>query len=96
MSPKPCPAALRTILRAYKQARRPVAYLATEPVVRQLQGGPGAGGRWVDGVAHRMDLLPPGGPDPGTGGYLRVRPFTAVDQAVSRRAELQAVRLRGG
>ncbi|MFB7584580.1 MULTISPECIES: hypothetical protein [Streptomyces] len=89
-------AALRTILRTYKQTRRPVAYLATEPVVRQLQGGPGPGGRWIDGVAQELDLLPPGGPDPGAGGHLRVRPFTAVDPAVARRAELQAARLRGG
>ncbi|MFD5328927.1 hypothetical protein [Streptomyces sp. NPDC127092] len=89
-------AALRAILRAYKQARRPVAYLATEPVVRQLQGGPGPDGRWADGVAQELDLLPPGGPDPGAGGHLRIRPFTAVDPAVARRAELQAARLRGG
>ncbi|WP_432088506.1 hypothetical protein [Streptomyces sp. bgisy095] len=71
LTPKPA-AALRTILRAYKQARRPVAYLATEPVVRQLQGGP------------------------GTGGLLRVRPFSAVDPAVARRAAQQAARLQGG
>ncbi|MCZ0211345.1 hypothetical protein OZK63_38955 [Streptomyces sp. UMAF16] len=38
-------AALHAILRAYRRARRPVAYLATESVVRQLQGGPGPGGQ---------------------------------------------------
>ncbi|AVI00059.1 hypothetical protein C5L38_33820 (plasmid) [Streptomyces sp. WAC00288] len=95
LTPKPA-AALRTILRAYKQARRPVAYLATEPVVRQLRGGPGPGGRWVDGMAQEVGLLPPGGPDPGTSGLLRVRPFSAVDPAVARRAAQQAARLRGG
>nr|WP_137951536.1 hypothetical protein [Streptomyces avermitilis] len=89
-------AALRTILRAYKQARRPVAYLATEPVVGQLQGGPGPGGRWVNGVAQELELLPPGGPGPGADGHLQVRPFTAVDPAVARRTAQQAARLRGG
>ncbi|MER7646140.1 MULTISPECIES: hypothetical protein [Streptomyces] len=55
--------------------------------MHQLHGGPG--GRWVDGVAQELELLPPGG-------HLRVRPFTAVDPALARRAARQAARLRGG
>jgi hypothetical protein len=75
------PTALRTILRAYRQAHRRVLYLASEPVVRRLQGGPGPDGAWVDGGAQDMGLRPPGEPRPGTAGYLSVRPFTAVDPA---------------
>ncbi|MDG9709644.1 hypothetical protein [Streptomyces sp. DH10] len=93
LTPKPR-AALRAILRAYGQARRPVAYLGTEPVVRQLQGRPGPDGRWVDGVAQEAGLLPPGGPDPGTGGLLRVRPLTIADPAVGRQVERHARRQR--
>ncbi|OKJ46831.1 hypothetical protein [Streptomyces sp. CB02115] len=89
-------AALRTILRAYRHAQRRVLYLGTGPVVRQLQGAPGSDGRWLDGVAQDVGLLPAGGPDPGSGGHFRVRPFTAVDPAVARRAALQAARRRGG
>ncbi|MFF8414703.1 hypothetical protein [Streptomyces omiyaensis] len=81
---------LREILRAYGQARRRVLYLATGPVVRQLQGRPGPAGQWTDGVAQDVGLLPPGGPDPGTGGLLRVRPFAAIDPAVDRQAARHA------
>ncbi|MGW1252268.1 hypothetical protein [Streptomyces sp. NPDC002535] len=95
LTPK-APAALRTILRAYRQAQRRVLYLATEPVVRQLQGGPGPGGVWVDGAAQDAGLRPPGEPRPGVVGHLSVRPFTAVDPAVARRAAQQAARLRAG
>ncbi|MFH9400603.1 hypothetical protein ACH4JS_12520 [Streptomyces sp. NPDC017638] len=38
------PAALRTLLRAYRRAQHRVLYVATDPVVRQLQDGPGPGG----------------------------------------------------
>ncbi|WP_318199182.1 hypothetical protein [Streptomyces sp. SCL15-4] len=62
--------------------------------MRQLQGGPDPGGRWVDGVAQELELLPPGGLDPGTGG--QVRPFTAIDPTVARRTAQQAARPRGG
>ncbi|MFG2903325.1 hypothetical protein ACGFZH_40390 [Streptomyces zaomyceticus] len=86
------PSSLRQILRAYGQARRRVLYLATEPVVRQLQGRPGPDGQWTDGVAQDVGLLPPGGPDPGTGGLLRVRPFAAIDPAVGRQAARHAQR----
>ncbi|WP_435059572.1 hypothetical protein [Streptomyces sp. bgisy060] len=95
LTPK-APAALRTILRAYRQAQRRVLYMATEPVARQLHGGPGPGGGWVDGAAQEVGLRPPGEPRPGAAGYLSVRPFTAVDPAVARRAAQQAARLRGG
>ncbi|MEU3220164.1 hypothetical protein [Streptomyces sp. NPDC006971] len=91
LTPK-SPSALRQILRAYGQARRRVAYLGTEPVVRQLQGRPGPDGRWIDGVAQDVGLLPPGGPDPGTSELLRVRPFTADDPAVDRQAARHAQR----
>jgi hypothetical protein len=83
LTPK-APAALRTILRAYRQAQRRVLYLATEPVTRQLHGGPGPGGTWMDGAAQDAGLRPPGEPRPGTAGYLSVRPFTAGDAAVGR------------
>ncbi|WP_431776485.1 hypothetical protein [Streptomyces cucumeris] len=86
------PGSLRQILRAYGQARRRVLYLATAPVVRQLQGRPGPAGQWTDGVAQDVGLLPSGGPDPGTGGLLRVRPFAAVDPAVDRQAARHAQR----
>ncbi|MFJ4745402.1 hypothetical protein [Streptomyces sp. NPDC088775] len=95
LTPK-APAALRTILRAYRQAQRRVLYMATEPVARQLHGGPGPDGAWVDGAAQEVGLRPPGEPGPGAAGYLSVRPFTAVDPAVARRAAQQAARLRGG
>ncbi|MFI7020149.1 hypothetical protein [Streptomyces sp. NPDC050164] len=85
------PSALRRILRAYGQARRRVLYLGTEPVVRQLQGRPGPDGRWIDGVAQDVGLLPPGGPGPGTG-LLRVRQFAADDPAVDRQAARYAQR----
>ncbi|MCJ0874764.1 hypothetical protein [Streptomyces sp. AP-93] len=83
---------LRTNLRAYRLARRPVVYLGTAPVVRQLQGRPGPGGWWIDGVAQEAGLLPSGGPDPGTGGLLRVRPLTVTDRGVARQVKLQAGR----
>ncbi|MGW9253103.1 hypothetical protein ACWGS5_13460 [Streptomyces albidoflavus] len=67
-------------------------YLGTEPVVRQLQGRPGPDGRWADGVGQDVGLLPPGGPDPGTGGLLSVRLFTAGDPAVDRQAARHARR----
>ena len=95
LTPK-SPAALRAILRAYRQAQRRVLYLATEPVVRQLQGGPGPDGAWVDGAAQEAGLRPPGEPIPGVVGHLSVKPFVAVDPAVARRAAQQAARLRGG
>lgn len=95
LTPKPA-ATLRTILRAYRQAHRRVVYMATEPVARQLQGRPGPDGRWVDGLAQDVGLLPGGEPRRASGGHLHVRPFTTVDPAVRRRAELQAARLRGG
>ncbi|MEU8538093.1 hypothetical protein [Streptomyces parvulus] len=91
LTPK-TPSALRRILRAYGQARRRVVYLGTEPVVRQLQGRPGPDGRWADGVGQDVGLLPPGGPDPGTGGLLSVRQFTAGDLAVDRQAARHAHR----
>ncbi|MFJ4866205.1 hypothetical protein [Streptomyces sp. NPDC088748] len=91
LTPKPT-AALRTILRAYRHAQRRTVYLGTAPVLRQLQGGPAADGRWVDGVAQDIGLLPPGGPDPGAGGHFRVRAFTAVDPAVALRAHHAARR----
>ncbi|MEU3978106.1 hypothetical protein [Streptomyces bacillaris] len=91
LTPK-APRALRQVLRAYGHARRRVVYLGTEPVVRQLQGRPGPDGRWADGVGQDVGLLPPGGPDPGTGGILRVRPFTAADPAVDRQAARHARR----
>lgn len=93
LTPKPT-SALRAILRAYQQAQRRTLYLATEPVVRLIQGGPGLDGRWLDGVAQAVGLLPPGGPDPGAGGRLRVRQFTSVDPAVARRAAQHATRSR--
>lgn len=83
---------LRTNLRAYRQARRRVVYLGTGPVVRQLQGRPGPGGRWIDGVAQEAGLLPPGGPAPGAGGLLRVQPLTLTDPGVARRVEQHADR----
>ncbi|MFZ3467469.1 hypothetical protein ACODT3_44025 [Streptomyces sp. 4.24] len=86
------PSALRQILRAYGQARRRVVYLGTDPVVRQLQGRPGPDGRWADGVGQDVGLLPPGGPDPGTGGLLRVRPLSLADPGVARRLEKYAAR----
>ncbi|MES9504436.1 hypothetical protein ABWI13_30765 [Streptomyces koyangensis] len=86
------PSALRQVLRAYGHARRRVVYLGTEPVVRQLQGRPGPDGRWADGVGQDVGLLPPGGPDPGTGGLLSVRLFTAGDPAVDRQAARHARR----
>ncbi|MEU2717781.1 hypothetical protein [Streptomyces sp. NPDC007205] len=86
------PSALRRILRAYGQARRRVLYLGTDPVVRQLQGRPSPDGRWIDGVAQDVGLLPPGGPDPGTGGLLRVRRFAVGDPAVDRQAARHAQR----
>ncbi|MFD3700711.1 hypothetical protein ACFWUZ_32045 [Streptomyces sp. NPDC058646] len=93
------PTAIRTILRAYRQAQRRVLYMATEPVVRQLQGSPGPDGRWADGVAQELGLLPQGEPRPGTGRQLSLRPFTSVDPAVARRAAQHAARgawLRSG
>ncbi|MGW7460984.1 hypothetical protein [Streptomyces sp. NPDC054797] len=95
LTPK-APAALRAILRAYRQAQRRVLYLATEPVARQLQGGPGPDGTWIDGAAQEAGLRPPGKPLPGVVGHLSVKPFAAVDPAVARRAAQQAARLRGG
>ncbi|MGX1794423.1 hypothetical protein ACWIGN_01140 [Streptomyces albidoflavus] len=86
------PSALWQVLRAYGHARRRVVYLGTEPVVRQLQGRPGPDGRWADGVGQDVGLLPPGGPDPGTGGLLSVRLFTAGDPAVDRQAARHARR----
>lgn len=86
------PSALRQVLRAYGQARRRVLYLGTDPVVRQLQGRPGPDGQWIDGVAQDVGLLPPGGPDPVTGGLLRVRQFTAGDPAIDRQAARHAQR----
>ncbi|MEV3926461.1 MULTISPECIES: hypothetical protein [Actinomycetes] len=88
--------ALRAILRAYRRAQRRVLYLATEPVARQLQGHPGPDGAWVDGAAQDAGLRPPGEPRPGVVGQLSVRPFTAVDPVVARRAAQRAARLRGG
>ncbi|MFE4658181.1 hypothetical protein ACFRFJ_16040 [Streptomyces hydrogenans] len=90
------PAALRAILRAYRQAQRSVLYLATEPVARQLQGGPGPDGTWIDGAAQEAGLRPAGAPLPDGVGHLSVRLFAAVDPAVARRAVQQAARLRGG
>ncbi|MFE7429800.1 hypothetical protein [Streptomyces sp. NPDC057545] len=95
LTPK-APTAIRAILRAYRQAHRRVLYLATEPVVRQLQGSPGPDGVWVDGAAQDAGLRPPGEPRQGTAGHLSVRPFTAVDPVVARRAAQQAARLRAG
>lgn len=86
------PAAIRTILRAYRQAQRRVLYMATEPVVRQLQGSPGPDGRWDGGVAQELGLLPPGEPRPGAGRHLGVQPFTSVDPAVARRASAALTR----
>lgn len=85
---------LRSILRAYLRARRRVVYLGTAPVVRQLQGRPGSDGQWIDGVAQEADLLPPGGPDPGTDGLLRVRPLVLTDPDVARQTEQHANRHR--
>ncbi len=85
---------LRANLRAYQQARRPVVYLGTAPVVRELQGRPAAGGRWIDGVAQDAGLLPPGEPAPDAGGLLRVRPLTIADPGVVRRIALHAGRYR--
>ncbi|MFF2538753.1 hypothetical protein [Streptomyces cyaneofuscatus] len=64
-----------------------------QPVVRQLQGRPGPDGQWADGVSQDVGLLPPGGPAPGTGGLLRVRPFAAADPAVDRQVARHAQRL---
>ncbi|MEV5204203.1 hypothetical protein [Streptomyces sp. NPDC053720] len=86
------PAAIRTILRAYRQARRRVLYLATEPVIRQLQGSPGPDGRWADGVAQELGLFPQGEPRPSAGRQLSVRRFTSVDPAVARRASAALTR----
>ncbi|MEU6055797.1 hypothetical protein ABZ829_35850 [Streptomyces xanthochromogenes] len=72
------PAAIRTILRAYQQAQRRVLYLATEPVIRQLQGsrvrmggGPMA---WPKSSDCSRRASPP---RPGVGRQFSVRPFTA-------------------
>ncbi|PJM98485.1 hypothetical protein CG740_35080 [Streptomyces sp. CB01201] len=85
------PAAIRAILRAYRQAGRWVLYLTTEPVIRQLKGSPGGDGWWVDGVAQELGLLPRGEPRPGVG-RLSVRPLTSVDPAVARRASAALTR----
>ncbi|MEU2078586.1 hypothetical protein [Streptomyces sp. NPDC013489] len=87
-------AALRQILRGYQQARRPVLYLATDPVIRQLQGRPGPEG-WIDGVAQFVGLLPPGGPHPAPDGLLRIRKFTALDPAVGDQVQRYAERRHG-
>lgn len=92
LTPK-APGALRANLRAYRQAGRRVLYLGTEPVVRQLQGSAGRSG-WRDGVAQEMGLLPPGGPDPGAGGLLRVRQLAVDDPGVARQVERHAGRHR--
>ncbi len=92
LTPKPA-AALRRILRAYRQAGRRVVYLGTGPVVRQLHGRAAPGG-WIDGIAQAAGLLPTGGPDPGAGGLLRIRPFTAADPGVARQVERHASRYR--
>ncbi|WP_406187878.1 hypothetical protein [Streptomyces sp. NBC_01006] len=60
--------------------------MATEPVVRQLQGSPGPDGWWADGVAQELGLLPQGEPRPDAGRHLGVRPFTSGDAVVARRA----------
>ncbi|MFC6370557.1 MULTISPECIES: hypothetical protein [Actinomycetes] len=91
LTPKPT-ATLRAILRAYRHAQRRALYLGTAPVLRQLQGAPGPDGRWVDGVAQDVGLLPPGGPDPGSGGLLRVRQFAAGDPAIGRQTVQRALR----
>ncbi len=86
------PAAIRNILRAYRQSQRRVLYMATEPVVRQLQGSPEPDGRWTDGIAQEPGLLPPGEPRPGAGRRLGVQPFTSADPAVARRASATLTR----
>lgn len=91
LTPK-APAAIRAILRAYRQAQRRVLYPITALVARRLQGGPGPDGAWVDGTAQDIGLLPPGEPAPGAGGLLRVRRFAATDPAVDRQAARYALR----
>ncbi|MGW6837030.1 hypothetical protein ACWGCI_26995 [Streptomyces sp. NPDC054949] len=68
--------------------------MPTGPVARLLRGKPGPDGRWVDGVAQDVGLLPAGEPAPGAGGQLLVRPFTADDPGVARQVERHASRHR--
>lgn len=92
LTPKPA-AALRTILRAYRQAGRQVLYVGTEPVVRQLRGRPGPEG-WISGVAEEMLLLPRGGAAPAPGGPLQVRPLPVEDPLVAAQIVRHASRHR--
>ena len=92
LTPKPT-AALRTILRAYRQAGRRVLYLGTEPVVRQLQGRTGPEG-WIDGVGQEAGLLPSGGAAPVPGGLLQVRTLRCSDPAVAAQIARYASRQR--
>ncbi|MYR41274.1 hypothetical protein [Streptomyces sp. SID5910] len=93
LTPKPT-AALRTILRAYRQAGRRVVYLGTEPVVRQLQGRTGPDG-WLDGVAQDVGLLPRGGAAPAPdGGLLQVQPLRIADPSVAGQVARHASRQR--
>ncbi|MFD5412421.1 hypothetical protein [Streptomyces nojiriensis] len=94
LTPKP-KASLGRILRTYVQAPRQVLYVPTGPVARLLQGKPGPDGRWVDGVAQDVGLLPAGEPAPGAGGPMLVRPFTADDPGVARQVERHPSRHRG-
>ncbi|WP_415962076.1 hypothetical protein [Streptomyces sp. 021-4] len=92
LTPKPAPA-LRTILRAYRQAGRQVLYLGTEPVVRQLRGRPGLEG-WISGIAEEMLLLPSGGAAPAPGSPLQVRPLPVEDSLVAAQIVRHASRHR--
>ncbi|MEV8335605.1 hypothetical protein [Streptomyces niveus] len=89
------PAELRQVLRAYRDARGlfgQVVYLATEPVMAHLHGhAHPRTGRWTDGVAQQVGLLPAGPPEYRPDSPFLVRHFQPRDPGVAYQLDLRQV-----